>query len=114
MLNGALAAEATGGVWTGNAPDFFFVNRHPRDQTRTVVLALKGERFDAHDHVEQAVALGEARSLWPKVCSPHVRSWSFLTPELLWGNWRPPTGRGGLVSPPPSRARAGKPPPNVS
>ena len=105
VLNGALAAEATGGVWTGGVPDFSSLSTDTREiKPGQWFLALKGERFDAHDHVEQAVALGQ-RSLWPKVCSPHVRSWSFRTPELLWGNWRPPTGRGGLVSPPPSRAR---------
>ena len=59
VLNGALAAEATGGVWTGNAPDFSSLSTDTREiKLGQWFLALKGQRFDAHDHVEQAVALG--------------------------------------------------------
>ena len=59
VLNGALAAEATGGSWIGDAPHFSSLSTDTREiKSGQWFLALKGERFDAHDHVEQAIALG--------------------------------------------------------
>ncbi|MCH2151442.1 MAG: Mur ligase domain-containing protein, partial [Phycisphaerales bacterium] len=61
MLNGALAAEATGGSWIGDAPHFSSLSTDTREiKSGQWFLALKGERFDAHDHVEQAIALGSS------------------------------------------------------
>ena len=59
VLNGALAAEVTGGSWIGTAPPFFSLSTDTREiKPDQWFLALKGERFDAHDHVDQAVSLG--------------------------------------------------------
>ena len=59
VLNGALAAEVTGGFWTGGVPDFSSLSTDTREiKPGQWFLALKGERFDAHDHVEQAVHRG--------------------------------------------------------
>ena len=59
VLDGALAAEATGGVWTGGSAEFSSLSTDTREiKAGEWFLALKGDRFDAHDHVEQAVALG--------------------------------------------------------
>ena len=61
VLNGALAAEATGGSWIGDAPHFSSLSTDTREiKSGQWFLALKGERFDAHDHVEQAIALGSS------------------------------------------------------
>ena len=57
VLNGALAAEATGGVWTGRAADFLLCQPTP-ERSIGQWFGFEGQRFDAHDHVEQAVALG--------------------------------------------------------
>jgi len=59
VLNGALAAEVTGGSWIGAAPEFSSLSTDTREiKSGQWFLALKGQRFDAHDHVEQAIALG--------------------------------------------------------
>ncbi|MEC7129521.1 MAG: Mur ligase domain-containing protein, partial [Planctomycetota bacterium] len=71
VLNGALAAEATGGVWTGGVPDFSSLSTDTREiKPGQWFLALKGQRFDAHDHVEQAVALGASALIVAKGVQP--------------------------------------------
>lgn len=59
VLDGALAARATGGSWIGPAPRYSSLSTDTREiKSGQWFLALKGERFDAHDHVDQAIALG--------------------------------------------------------
>jgi UDP-N-acetylmuramoyl-tripeptide--D-alanyl-D-alanine ligase len=57
-------AAATGGRWTAVAPDVEGVSTDTRTLAPgTLFVALRGERFDAHDHLAEAAAKGAAAAV---------------------------------------------------
>ena len=59
VLNPSLAAQSTAGYWVGEPPAFSSLSTDTRDtKPGQWFLALKGERFDGHDHVSMAIASG--------------------------------------------------------
>jgi len=64
MMDTAMAARAVGGSVIGAAVPFARVTTDTRALAPgDLFVALKGERFDGHDFVTQALALGAAAAL---------------------------------------------------
>ena len=64
MMDTATAARAVGGSMIGAAVPFARVTTDTRGLAAgDLFVALKGERFDGHDFVAQALANGDASAL---------------------------------------------------
>ena len=71
MMDTAMAARAVGGSVIGAAVPFSRVTTDTRGLTRgDLFVALKGDRFDGHDFVSQALASGAAAALVSRTRAP--------------------------------------------